>query len=158
MRMSEPDNRSLNDAYRRSSRVASDFCSPHMMRYLDIELATQVGETFYDAAIVGVDLSRRLDAKNGKAVAQLELRVLGAFHDRGMVLGFDDVSRFSAEGLLAVRSPDIHWIEFVEHGDGRRCVIHFTSVARTIEIDFQAVSFEVVSFSEARAYVDFERS
>lgn len=151
----EHNDKRLKEAYRSSSQVASAFCSPHMMRYLDIELATSAGETFYDALIVGADFSRRTEASGGQAVAGLELRVLGAFHDRGMILGFHDVSHFSAEGLLVVRSPDIHWIEFSDDVDRRRCTIHFTSVGRTIEIGFQAVSFDVVRFDTARSDADF---
>lgn len=151
----ESDDKLLNEAYRNSSQVASRFCSAHMMRYLDIELAASVGETFYDALIVGADFSRRIETSGGKPVASLELRVLGAFHDRGMILGFHDVSHFSAEGLLVVRSPDIHWMEFLDDGDRHRCIIHFTSVARTIEIGFQTVSFDVASSDKVMSGADF---
>lgn len=145
----DPEHEALNRAYAISSRLASTFCSGELMRYLDVSLSRETEESFYDSMIVGADFSRMSDVE-GKDVPCLELRILGAWHERGMVLTFQDVLHYSADRIMLVNAPDIHWIEFLEEDGDRRCRVHLTAIERFVEIGFRGLSFEVIRFGETR--------
>jgi hypothetical protein len=149
---------SLNEAYRASNLLAKTFCSPEMMRYLDIDLAAEPEETFYDAMVVGAEFSRVDDVSRGKKMARLELRIMGPFHDRGIVLIFDDVFSYISNDIIPTKAPDIHWVEFMGDEGHRRCRIYFTSIYRFIEVGFRDIGFRVIKFGAIRPCIDFPSS
>ena len=149
---------SLNEAYRASNFLAETFCTPEMMRYLDIDLATEPEESFYDAMVVGAEFSRVDDASRGKQMARLELHIMGAFHDRGIVLIFDGAFCYISNDIIPVDAPDIHWVEFMGDEGHRRCRIHFTSIYRFIEVGFRDIDFRVIKFGAIRPCIAFPSS
>lgn len=149
---------SLNEAYRASNLLAKTFCTSEMMRYLDIDLATEPEESFFDAMVVGAEFSRVDDASLGKQMVRLELRIIGPFDDRGIVLIFDGVFGYISNDIIPVNAPDIHWVEFMGDEGHRRCRIHFTSIYRFIEVGFRDIDFRVIKFGAIRPCIDFSSS
>lgn len=144
----------LNSRYLKSVQVAATFCSPELMSYLDINLSSEPGQTFYDSRLVGVTLSRAPVAIAGadgtsRDIApkgSLEIRVLGPMHDRVLSLFLSGVSWFSPNGVFLLDAPDIHWLEFKEEAKQRVLAIHFTSSSKTIDTHFMSATFRTHLF------------
>lgn len=144
----DPEHEAMNTAYAISNRLASSFCSDELMRYLDINLAGD-GETFFDSMIVGAEFSR-MPSDEGRYRASLELRILGAWHDCGLVLRFREVSYYSPGNMVPSCAADIQWIEFIGDEDERRCKLHLLGTSDVMEVGFRHLAFEVIPFDEMR--------
>lgn len=144
------------ERYWESIEYARSFCSEEMLRYLDVNLSTDYGETFYDGYIVGVDFSRsNRDMRVNEINGSLELRILTQMYDRGVVLEFPNIRNVTYGGISILLTPFISWIEFMPSDNARLCKIHFLGSSHSINIEFHEIIFRDFKFDSIVMGGDF---